>query len=116
MPESEAAARVRWIANDVADWSLERFAEVTRSRGIVPVVLGLNTVVDDAPPNIPNRDSIETSGLTLLNLFDVFPEADRPTLRVAFWDDHPNAAGHRLIADRLYKELLTFFESTDWRF
>jgi len=34
------------------------------------------------------------------------PEAERPALRVAPWDDHPNAAGHRMIADLLYRDLV----------
>ena len=113
MPSSEAAARVRTIGDDVLAWSFQRLAEVTRSRGIVPVVLGLNAVIDDVSPHIPEGAAIEANQLPLLNLLDVFPEADRPSLRVAPWDDHPNAAGHRLIADRLYPQLTEFLRSAE---
>lgn len=112
MPYGESAARVRWIADDVVEWSLRRFAEVTASRGVTPLVLGLNAVIDDAPSEIPNSRVIEETRLPLIDLFDVFPEAARPALRVAAWDDHPTAAGHQLIADRLYRELVRFIAST----
>ena len=68
----------------------------------------LNAVIDDAPPQIPHLRAIQAARLPVIDLFDVFPEAERPALRVAPWDDHPNAAGHRLIADRLYGQLLAF--------
>jgi hypothetical protein len=32
----------------------------------------------------------------------------RESLRVAPWDDHPNLAGHRRIADNLYPALTAF--------
>jgi hypothetical protein len=43
-----------------------------------------------------------------MNLFDVYPASQRAALRVTPWDDHPNAAGHRLIADRLHRELTPY--------
>ena len=38
----------------------------------------------------------------MLDLSDVYAGSDRNSLWVAEWDAHPNAAGHRLIADRMY--------------
>jgi len=108
MPAGELAARVRRISEDVVCLSFERFAEVSAANGITPIVLALNAVVDDAPPQIPNRALVEGLGLPLFDLFDVFPKEQRPALRVAAWDDHPNVLGHRLIAERLYEELVRF--------
>lgn len=117
MPSGEASARVRWIADDVLSWSFRRFAETTKSRGAAPVVLALNAVIDDVPEDVPNRGVIAEAGVPVIDLFDVFPEAERPSLRVAPWDDHPNAAGHRRIADRLYPELVAFLDTVQdgWR-
>jgi D-alanyl-lipoteichoic acid acyltransferase DltB (MBOAT superfamily) len=111
MPAGEAAARARRIADDVLDWGFQRIADAARSRGAVPLVLGLNAVIDDVPSQFPNIAAIRKVGLPVIDLFDVFPEADRPALRAAPWDDHPNVTGHRLIADRLYSQLSTFLSS-----
>jgi D-alanyl-lipoteichoic acid acyltransferase DltB (MBOAT superfamily) len=115
MPTGEAQARVRWIADDLLTWSIERFAAVTRANGAAPVVLALNAVIDDVPDEVPNRRTIEASGIPVIDLFDVFPASDRPALRVAPWDDHPNARGHQRIADHLYPELVAFLENKDRR-
>jgi len=55
---------------------------------------------------VPNLAAFAAAGIPLIDLFNVFPEAERPALRVAPWDDHPNATGHRMIADLLYRDLV----------
>jgi hypothetical protein len=47
----------------------------------------------------------EESGFTVLNLADAYENQDVDSLVVAYWDKHPNAKGHRLIAERLYQAL-----------
>jgi D-alanyl-lipoteichoic acid acyltransferase DltB (MBOAT superfamily) len=111
MPDGESAARIRRIADRVLELSFRRFAEITRANGVVPLVVGLNAVIDDVPAEIPNLDVIHETGVAVIDLFDVFPEPERPALRVAPWDDHPNAEGHRRIADRLYPEMAAFLET-----
>ena len=112
MPAGEAAARTRRIADDVLRWSIAHFAEVTKSRGIVPVMLALNAVIEDVPSEVPHLRAMQQANVRVIDLFDVFPEAERASLRVAPWDDHPNIAGHRLIADRLYPPLVSILESS----
>ena len=75
-----------------------------RASGIAAAVLALNVVVDEVP-SIPLRDVLDRANLPVFDLFGVYATADRPSLRVAPWDDHPNADGHRLIADRFYDDL-----------
>lgn len=116
MPEGEAEARVRGITDEVLRWSFQRLKEVTASHRTVPVVLALNAVIDDAPAGVPQQDAIARAGLPVIDLLDVFPPADRPALRIAPWDDHPNAAGHRLIAERLYPRLVALLQSGERRF
>jgi D-alanyl-lipoteichoic acid acyltransferase DltB (MBOAT superfamily) len=105
MPYGESEIRVRSISDDVIAWSFRRFTEVALSHGVVPMVLGLNAVVDDAPPGVPDSDVIRELGLPVFDLVEVFPRDELSAYRVAPWDDHPNAAGHRLIAARLYDQL-----------
>ena len=106
MPGDEAAARAHRVAEEVNEWAISRIASSARSHGVPVIGLGLNVVIDDAPAEVPNAAAFARAGIPLLNLFDVFPEDVRPSLRVAPWDDHPNAAGHRMIADRLYRDLV----------
>ena len=42
----------------------------------------------------------------MIDLGDVYEGQDLAAIRVAEWDQHPNARAHRLIAERLYGELL----------
>lgn len=111
MPAAEATARSRRIADPLLVASFRRFAETTRQHGAVPAILALNVVVDDPPKEIPLRAAIDAAGLPVFDLFQVFPADRLPSLRVAPWDDHPNAAGHRVIADALYPQLVTFLNS-----
>ncbi|MEZ5289382.1 MAG: SGNH/GDSL hydrolase family protein, partial [Vicinamibacterales bacterium] len=111
MPYGEARSRARRVADDVLAASFRRFAAMTRARGVTPVVLALNVVLDDVPAEVPLRSVIDEASLPVFDLFDVFPVDQRPALRVAPWDDHPNAAGHRLVAEALYRKLTAFLSS-----
>jgi hypothetical protein len=112
MPQGEFDARVRRISNEVNEWALHRLATVTRDAGAVPVLLALNAVIDHAPTDVPNMETIQQAQFVVFNLFDVFPPEDRAALRVAPWDDHPNTMGHRLIADALYTRLISVLPPT----
>jgi hypothetical protein len=108
MPYGEVKSRVRRITEEVLAASFRQFTEITRAHGVTAAVLALNVVIDDVPRDVPQRRAIEEAGLPMFDLFDVFPADRRSMLRVAPWDDHPNAEGHALIADRLFHELNTF--------
>jgi D-alanyl-lipoteichoic acid acyltransferase DltB (MBOAT superfamily) len=112
MPMAESVARIRWATDGVVEWALGRFADVTREQGATPVVLGLNAVIDDAPDRMPNQEAIRKARLNTIDLFDVYPANALASLRAAPWDEHPNAAGHRLIAERLYPEIVRLLHST----
>ena len=52
-------------------------------------------------------DLAAEAGFAIVNLSDVYDNQNREALRVAEWDWHPNAQGHRLLAERLYTALKT---------
>ncbi len=45
------------------------------------------------------------AGFTVVDISDVYDNHDEAEIVVAEWDKHPNARGHRLIAERLYQAL-----------
>jgi hypothetical protein len=51
-------------------------------------------------------DVARSAGFVTLDLFDVYDGHDLSELRVSETDRHPNADGHRVIADRFYQELV----------
>jgi hypothetical protein len=111
MPSSESAARIRWIADDVIQAAFRRFAEVTSANHVQPLVLVLNAVIEDEPREVAHMDLIKALKLPVIDLTHIYSPSERVALRVAPWDEHPNSAGHRLIADRLYDRLVAFLES-----
>jgi hypothetical protein len=48
----------------------------------------------------------EKAGFVMINMHDIYNDRSLDSLRLADWDEHPNAKGHQLIATRLYKEML----------
>lgn len=110
-PSGESYARSLGIAERVDQWALRRFAEVTTARGATPIILAIDQPEDDMSPAVPVRQMLRESGLAAIDLFDVYPVNNRHSLWAAPWDPHPNAAGHRVIADQLYKELIPILKS-----
>ena len=111
IPYGEAQARAHQVSNAVLAASFRQFASVTRAHGAVPAVLALNVVIDDPPAEMPMGAEIRAAGLPLIDLFDVYPAGRRDQLRVAPWDDHPNAEAHRLVAARLAPALAALVRS-----
>jgi len=108
MPHAESQARIRRVAPQLSAWSVARIAEVSRAHGARPAILALDAILDRPSESIPEADAIGMAALPVFDLLDVFPADRRDALRVAPWDEHPNAAGHELIAQRLYPELKDF--------
>ena len=106
MPHAEMAGRIHWITEEINDWAIRGIAEQAALRDAVPVLLALDEVIDIVPEGIPNHGMIREVNMPVIDLFDVYSQEDRDSLRVAPWDDHPNTLGHRLIADHLYEELV----------
>lgn len=47
----------------------------------------------------------EESGFVVLDLSNAYDNQDPESIVVAYWDKHPNAKGHSLIAEDLYRKL-----------
>lgn len=102
MPWSEAERRLRLQADSLVAWNLREIASVAHRHGAVPVFVAMDIVVDTPTVDEFALKSAANSGFLVFNLLDLWNNRDRPPLRIAPWDEHPNVAGNALIVDRLY--------------
>lgn len=101
MPWAEADQRLRHSADQVVRATLEQMAQSVRRQGAVPVFLALNVVSPPPEDDVPVLRDAAASGMLVFDLFDLWRGRNVDPLRIAAWDNHPNAAGNRLIAERL---------------
>jgi len=86
-------------------WAYDQMAARCRARGVEPLAVLLPLLTPqsyDLDRELVLR-SAEESGFHTIDLTGVYDGHDPEKLAIAPWDDHPNAEGHRLVADRLYK-------------
>lgn len=106
-PEAEAERRLKPYRAELLAWIYRRVKEVCEGRGIAPLWIFLPFVQErskfaKAEELIPLA---QQAGLPIVDMTDVYEGYDRKSLYVAEWDYHPNAQGHRLIAERLHQVL-----------
>ena len=105
--KAEAERRLHPIRSELLSWTYRRIVETSRAHGILPVWIFVPTL-----ENPLRQETVEQlaglageSGFIVLDLSDAYDDQDLESLVVAYWDRHPNAEGHRLLADRLYRAL-----------
>lgn len=81
----------------------ERIVARCRDKGVTPVWIYLprpEKFAQGGPPPL-ELDLARRTGFHILDLSGVYAGHSLPDLWIARWDHHPNAVGHRLIAERL---------------
>jgi hypothetical protein len=101
MPWSEAERRLGLATDDIVRWTLRAVADVARRHGAVPVFVLLDNVRDPGAEEVVVLRQAAASGLIGIDLIGLWQRHDKSVLRIAKWDNHPNAAGNRLIAARI---------------
>jgi hypothetical protein len=104
MPERVLVQRLMPLGDRFLSWLYRRLVEDCQRRNIAAAYVFLPMVVDmEYSSDIGRQIGLARSaGFVVLDLTDVYVGSDRNSLWVAEWDAHPNASGHRLIANRLY--------------
>ena len=107
MDEATALRRVAPFHSEILGAVYRAIAEQCRLRGIIPVWIFLPQVSEGAwQQETPEALRLaEAAGFVIVNLADIYKGVDVRSIRLAEWDEHPNARGHELIAARLYHEL-----------
>jgi D-alanyl-lipoteichoic acid acyltransferase DltB (MBOAT superfamily) len=102
----EISKRLKPFAEKIMSWAYRKMVNHCKAKGILPVGILL-------PPSLTGNSTTEDyafllrlaedAGFIVLNLKDVYDGYDLKSLQAAEWDlAHPNAKGHRLIAERLF--------------
>jgi hypothetical protein len=103
----ETERRLQPIGTEILSWTYRRIVEVSRAHGILPVWIFMPTLENPlrAEEIVHLSRVAEESGFVVLDLSDAYDNQDLESLVVAYWDKHPNAIGHSLIAEDLYRKL-----------
>jgi D-alanyl-lipoteichoic acid acyltransferase DltB (MBOAT superfamily) len=94
-------------AQAILEWALVTIADAARRMGAVPVYAQVPLPYESAETfgKLEMPVLARDAGFTVIDARDVFEGLALENLVVDSADHHPNAAGHRVIADRLYSEL-----------
>ena len=92
--------------------SLTIIAEATRRMGAAPVFVLIPMPFEELtfPRGIDVLVLAKEAGFVAIDLRDVYEGHTRDEVMLSDADHHPNAVGHRVIADRLYEELIALPE------
>ena len=117
MSAVEARRRLEPYRDELLDWTYRQIAETARTRGVRPVWVFMpftHVATDDGELDDLKRRA-GRAGFATISLAGVYDGHALASIVVAPWDKHPNAFAHRLVADRLYNELIqrrSLLEST----
>lgn len=107
MTASEAERLMTPYGPDLVSWTYQQVVARAQEKGIVPIWVFVPTL--ESPLNIQEKASLEqtaqAAGFVTIDLSNLYEGQDISSLIVAEWDKHPNAKGHRLIAEHLYQAL-----------
>ena len=109
MQEIEAERRLKPYGNEILHFVYGQLAQRAKSLGIQPIWIFLPQVREGLwqEETAPAAGIAENAGFIVLRLDHIYKGHDITKIRLAEWDDHPNAFGHQLIADQLFEQIRT---------
>ena len=103
----ENERRLKPLGSEILAWAYRRVVDTSRANGVLPVWIFVPTLENPLREETVKHLArvAEDAGFIVLDLSDAYDHEDVESLVVAYWDKHPNTAGHRLLAERLYQAL-----------
>jgi hypothetical protein len=104
----EIRRKLEPFATELMTWCYERVADACRARGVPALWIFWprpETEEQVGSPGAFERDLAEKAGFEIVDLTSLYSGQSLKKLWVARWDHHPNALGHRLLAERLFERL-----------
>jgi D-alanyl-lipoteichoic acid acyltransferase DltB (MBOAT superfamily) len=103
MDETTAVKRLEPFRSEILMLIYRQIVEESRRHRAAPVWIFLPQVQrglwqEETPEQMRLA---KAAGFVVIDLSSVYDSQDIATIRLAEWDDHPNARGHQLIAERL---------------
>ncbi|NND72801.1 MAG: hypothetical protein HKN43_14585 [Rhodothermales bacterium] len=108
MPWPESKSRLEPFKRDILLWGYRYMVRRAQEMGATPVYCFVPvTNRNGTPDEVEELFSIaQEAGIDVhLNLHGSYGDHTQSELWLGSWDDHPNALGHGLLADRFYSEL-----------
>jgi hypothetical protein len=102
-PEPLIRRRLSPFIEDIVSWVYKELVGICRANGITPVFISLPTVNPDE--ETANHTLAQAAGFKIIDLKGVYSGRNWWELILSEWDAHPTAEGHRIVADRLFREL-----------
>ena len=106
MSGTEIKRRLQPYEEDIVQYGYEAIVSCARNHDALPVWIFLPKTEEEMPENeVKITQLAEDAGFITITLSGVFSGHDPDLIQLAPWDKHPNAWGHKLIADKLYEQM-----------
>jgi len=102
-PEPVMLGKLASFGDELLQLAYKRIVKDCIDNGIRPIFVLMPTL--EGGPDPANIQLARAAGFWVIDLTGCYAGHDEQQLRVAEWDRHPNAQGHRLVADRLFEQL-----------
>ncbi|MGE0354941.1 MAG: hypothetical protein AB7Q69_17145, partial [Gemmatimonadales bacterium] len=100
-----AFRKMRPLGYEIVEWCFQRISDSARARGVPAVLLVLDVPKEPSMPRDRLIIAAQRAGFMIQDIRDAYGSRAPESLILAEWDKHPNEEGHRLLADRWFKQL-----------
>jgi hypothetical protein len=103
----EAERLLKPYGAELLSLTYRHIVTTSQAHGILPVWIFMPTLEDPLQQEevVHLKHLAQEAGFIVLDLSDAYNNQNLDSLVVAYWDKHPNAKGHMLIAEDFYRKL-----------